>query len=222
MTAARRAPAIAALALMLACGLAIGLWSSWLALSSGAGPGSIAYGPWLTWHKAGGADADPYSLAVVARRGDLPMAPAEGVAFFASRDQQGANLVTRCRYELAGAFPAARAWTLTAYRADGRLLQGPSGRSGFTSAEALVDVPPSEQGRAGSRPADGNPTTAGAAAAGRVAIALSAEPTAGNWLPLGGDERFILALRLYETPLSASVATLDAGGLPTIRRLGCR
>jgi hypothetical protein len=187
---------IAALALMLASGLALGLWSSWRVLASGAGPGSVSYGPWTVWPRAGAADADPYSLATFSRRGDIPMTPGEGLAFFAARDSDGSGLRSGCRYLVAGALPPARAWTLTAYAPDGGLLTGPSGRSGFTAAEALVED-------------------------GRIAIAISPEPRPGNWLPLAGDRRFVLALRLYETPVSGAATSMDAMRLPAIERQGC-
>jgi len=190
-----RAP-IAAFVLMLASGLVLGLWTAGRVLESSAVPGATAHGPWTAWHKAGAADADPYSLAVFARRSDIPMTPGEGVAFFAKRDGDGAVLRSDCRYEVSGDFPPARAWTLTAYRADGRLAEGPAGRSGFTSGEALVD-------------------------GGAVKLTLSPEPAPGNWLPLKGREAMVLALRFYETPLSAIGAALDPRRLPSLRRLGC-
>jgi hypothetical protein len=192
---AGRSP-IVAFVLMLVAGLVIGLWSAGRVLGSRTAPGATSHGPWVAWHKAGGADADPYSLAAFARRGDVPMAPGEGLALFAARDSDGGRLRTACRYELRGAFPPSRAWTLTAYRADGRLAASPSGRTGFTSAEALVED-------------------------GAIAIALSPEPASGNWLPLAGDEPMILALRFYDTALSAAGAAIDDGRLPVIRRLGC-
>ncbi len=187
---------IVAFVLMLVAGLLLGIWSAGRVLGSGAGPGATAHGPWIAWHKAGGIDADPYSLATFARRGDLPMTPGEGLALFAATDSGGAPLRSSCRYELHGTFPQSRAWTLTAYRTDGRLVASPSGRTGFTSAEALVE-------------------------GGETRVSLSPEPAAGNWLPLAGDGRMILALRFYDTALSAAGAAIDAQRLPAIRRLGC-
>ncbi len=187
---------IVAFVLMLVAGLLLGLWSAGRVLGSASAPGATTHGPWIAWHKAGGADADPYSLAAFARRGDVPMAPGEGLTLFAARDSDDRPLRTACRYELRGTFPPSRAWTLTAYRRDGRLAASPSGRTGFTSAEALTED-------------------------GAVAVALSPEPAAGNWLPLAGDEPMILALRFYDTALSAAGAAIDTRRLPTIRRLGC-
>jgi hypothetical protein len=191
-----RLSSILAFVLMLASGLALGIWLTTRALDGGATPGALRYGAWVLWPKAGAPDADPYSLAVFARRGDVPMSPAEGLAFFSSRDSSGDILRGSCTYEIQGIFPQARAWTLTTYRADGHLLVGPSGRSGFTSAEALVD-------------------------GSQVRILLSAQPQPGNWLPVVTGDNPVLALRLYETPLSAVASALDSARLPEVRRIGC-
>jgi hypothetical protein len=160
-------------------------------------PGAIRYGAWHIWPRAGAPDADPYSRAVIARRGDVPMSPAEGIALFADRDSDGRPLVGSCNYEVAGIFPSARAWSISLFDREGQLLTGRSGRSVLTSAEAVPD-------RAGYR------------------IVLSADPRPGNWLPTDSSGRMTLALRFYETPLSAAAAGLDAGRLPQVRSLGCK
>jgi hypothetical protein len=181
---------------MLIVGLLGGVFATSAVLDSAHPPGSLRLGPWVAWHKAGTAEADPYSLAVHARRGDIPMTPVEGLAFFATEDSAGARLRAACSYLISGAFPQARAWTLTVYGLDGRPLAGPTGRSGFNSSEALVEGT-------------------------EVAIALSAQPRPGNWLPLSGTEPFVVALRLYETPLSAAAEAIDPRRLPTLRGTGC-
>jgi hypothetical protein len=191
-----RLSSIFAFVLMLANGLALGVWFTTQVLDGGATLGAMRYGPWVLWPKAGAPDADPYSLAVFARRGDVPISPAEGLAFFSNRDSAGDALRSTCTYEIQGQFPQARAWTLTTYKPDGKLLTGPSGRSGFTSADALVEGM-------------------------QVRILLSAQPQPGNWLPMVTDNTPVLALRLYETPLSAVASALDSARLPEVRRIGC-
>jgi hypothetical protein len=191
-----RLSSILALVLMLALGLAGGVYLTTIVLDWQRIPGSVRYGPWVAWPKAGAQDADPYSRAVFARRGDIPMAPVEGVTFFASQDETGDDLKSRCQYEVKGVFPQARAWTLSVYGPDGRLRPGASGRSAITSAESLVDGQ-------------------------QVTVSLSNEPKPGNWLPLGGDQALVVALRFYETPLSAVAAGLDRSRLPSLRRIGC-
>jgi hypothetical protein len=191
-----RLSSILAFVMMLALGLVGGVFLTTAVLDWQRIPGSVRYGPWVAWPKAGALEADPYSRAVFARRGDIPMAPVEGLTFFASQDDTGDDLTARCQYEVFGAFPPARAWTLSVYGPDGRLHAGSSGRSAMTSAEALVERQ-------------------------RVSVALSSEPKPGNWLPLGGDQKLVLALRFYETPLSAVAAGLDRSRLPVLRRIAC-
>ena len=70
-------------------------------------------------------------------------------------------------------------------------------RSGFTSAEVLRD------------------------AEGRFCIAVSREPMPGNWLRMPEKGRPGLTLRLYDTPVAAGTAALDARTLPAIERLDC-
>ena len=43
-----------------------------------------------------------------------------------------------------------------------------------------------------------------------------------NWLPIGGNEPFYLALRLYDTPFSAAASAIDKDALPHIVKEGCR
>ena len=181
---------------MLVLGLVGGSVITWNVLGSVRLPGTVSYGPWVVWPKAGTLDADPYSRAFFAKRGDIPMTPAEGLAFFAFNDQSGEALRGQCHYRIAGAFPTARAWTLAVYRLDGRIVTNPAGRMAFTSAEAIVED-------------------------GITRIALSTTPEPGNWLPVTDKERFVLALRFYDTPLSAIASVLEATKLPTFERLGC-
>jgi hypothetical protein len=91
--------------------------------------------------------------------------------------------------------PQARIWTLAAYAPDGALVANPAGRLVLTAAEAV-----------------------GGADSG---VAVSQEPQPGNWLPLGSMDRFVLVLRLYDTPLSALASALDGARLPLIERRSC-
>jgi hypothetical protein len=191
-----RLSSILAFVVMLVAGLVIGVWTTVKVLDSGGAPGTLRFRAWVLWPRAGAPDADPYSLAVFSRRGDVPMSPAEGLALFANRDSSGAALSGRCSYMIEGVISPTRAWTLHLYHSDGRLLTGPSGRSGFTSAEALVDGT-------------------------NVRIQMSAQPQPGNWLPLAPGDSPVIALRLYETPLSAVASALEGSRLPDVRRLGC-
>jgi hypothetical protein len=186
---------IAATIVAMAAGLGGGLALTSGVLDAQRVPGALRYGSWTVWPRAGAPDADPYTRALFARRGEVAMTPAEGLALYASVDESGRDLTARCSYRLIGRIPAARAWTVTAYRPDGRLMDSPAKRHGLTSAEAVLGDD-----------AD---------------ITLSAEPSPGNWLPLPSDGPFVILLRLYDTPLAAISAALDRDRLPILERLGC-
>jgi hypothetical protein len=180
----------------LALGGILGLVSADYATSGGYPFGGTAIGSWTAWPKAGSMDSDPYSRAVNARRGDIPLAVGEGMLLTAAVDDDGRALDAACTYRLSGMTPPARAWTLTV-TGRGATEQTPV-REGFTSTEIL-------------READG-----------LFAILLSPEVQPGNWLPMPRPRGPVrLALRLYDTPVAASVSSLDRDSLPAIARVGC-
>ena len=159
--------------------------------------GVVQAGPWVTRPKIGTAEADPYSKALMAVRGALPMAAAEGLMLTATRDSAGASLNGQCTYKVAGPTPGASYWTLTAYDPEGGSGERHGVRAGFTSAEIV---------RFENQPA---------------AIVFSAQPRPGNWVPLRADRPFELILRLYELQVSASAHAIDATMLPAIERVSC-
>jgi hypothetical protein len=180
----------------LAIATILGFGTAWWAVENGHQYGSVTIGPWTAWPNAGGPDADPYSVAMLARTGEVPLGAGEGVAFTAHTDSQGDVLSGRCRYLVTGSLPPARLWTLTAYDSLGRLMSNPARRFGYHSRELV-------------RAADG---------AVEVAVAPTVEP--GNWLPLGAVDRFSLTLRLYDTPINATSRLGDLT-LPRIVPEGC-
>ncbi|MCJ2008645.1 DUF1214 domain-containing protein [Methylobacterium sp. WL30] len=189
----------AALALYaLALGAGLGLASADWATRGGYPFGGVTVGAWTAWPRAGSTAADPYTRAVNARRGEVPLAVGEGLLLTAAVDDAGRALDATCTYRIAGVTPPARAWTLTVA---GRGAPEPGRqpvREGFTATEIL-------------READG-----------RFAILLGPEVEPGNWLPsprASGPIR--LALRLYDTPVAASAGTLDRDAVPAITRTGC-
>jgi hypothetical protein len=188
---------VLAILVALAVGAGLGLGATWLAVDRGVGFGTVTAGSWVSWPRIGALDADPYSRAVVAHAGAVPLGLGEGLAFLAATDDAGRPLERGCSYRLTGRTPPARLWTLTLHDPDGGLLPNPSDRTGFTSAEVLRN-----------RNAD-------------FTIALGPDPQPGNWVPVTGQGPFVLALRLYETPVSASSKSTDANLLPRIERLGC-
>jgi hypothetical protein len=192
----RSSAAIAATLATLAIGLLGGLWLSASLLDAAAMPGTVHAGGWKSWPRAGAPDADPYARALHARRGDVPLAPAEGLALHADSDSEGRPLTAACAYQLVGPMPQARIWTLAAYLPDGSLPKNPSGRVAFTSAEAV--------------------------GGGDAGVWIAREPRPGNWLPLGAADRFVVALRLYDSPLASVTAALDGARLPRLQRMECR
>ena len=43
----------------------------------------------------------------------------------------------------------------------------------------------------------------------------------GNWLPTGGVERYVLALRLYDTPVGLATRSGPDTPMPSISQKGC-
>ena len=162
------------------------------------GFGVVDAGPWQTRPRIGSPEADPYSKALMAARGEIPMGTAEGLLLNARRDSEGKPLDGRCTYRLSGTIPAASHWTLTIYRADGSTGEARGVRGAYTSTEILQFE---------------NET---------LSVRLSPDPQPGNWLPLDPAEGFEIALRLYETQVSSTARAIDTSAVPAIAREACR
>ena len=176
---------------------AFGLGLTQFALTRGTAFGAITIGAWTAWPKTGTSDIDPYARAAIARSGELPIGSGDGVAFFASSDDAGRVLDGRCMVTIAGTTPAARFWTITLYDLDGRLIPNGADRYGFTSQEIA-------------RRADGT---------FEILIAPRARP--GNWLPTGGIDRYVVVLRLYDTPVGVATRTAKDAPMPAVVAAGC-
>ena len=185
------------LSIAIVVAVAIGVSSAWLAVERGRVFGAVTVGGWTAWPQEGSSDADPYSLAMLARTGEIPLGAGEGLSFTAANDVDGAPLSSKCTYEVGGETPAARLWTLTAYDAGGHLMINVAHRPGFHSREIVRE------------------------SNGDFAIAVSAAVQPGNWLPIGTADRFKLVLRLYDTPLTTGSQIADLV-MPGIRKVSCR
>jgi len=183
--------------LLLAAGVALGLWSAEAVLRNGPPFGVAAAGPWRLETRAGVADADPYTRAEFARGGEIPLALGEGLQLVARVDDDGAKLDSRCVYSLGPRVPPARFWTLEIADRDGYPLDNPDGRTTFRSGELL---------RSGD---------------GAFTIRIGAQVQPGNWLPVGAKTGFELVLRLYDTPLSAVGDEIQRSAVPRILRERC-
>lgn len=177
-------------------GLALGLLATAISLNSGYGFNPLRAGPWTAWPAVGGADIDPYARAVIARSGEAPLGRDQGLVFIATDDSSGAPLDGACEYRIVDPMPAARFWTLSLATPMGALIDNPTGRYGFSSVDILR--------REG----------------GAFEIAVARNARAGNWLSPGEARRFVVALRLYDTPLDTG-ARADPDSFPRIVKLTC-
>lgn len=184
------------IAIAVAIAVILGLSTAWLAVDRGFLFGSVSIGNWTAWPLAGSPDADPYSLARLARTGEVPLGAGEGLAFTTDVDSDGETLSGGCSYRIVGQTPAARLWTLTAYDEKGRLIPNAAQRQGFHSGEIL-------------RRSDGS-----------FEIAVSTDVQPGNWLPVSGAEPFKIILRLYDTPLTTGGTFADST-MPAVERVAC-
>jgi hypothetical protein len=175
----------------------VGLGSTWLTVTRGVAFGAVTLGAWTAYPKTGTSGIDPYARAAVARNGLLPLGSGDGVAFVARTDETGQPLDGRCELAVTGTTPSARFWTLALYDPDGRLVANGVGRYGFTSQEVL-------------RKADGS-----------FEIAVSPRARPGNWLPTGGVERYLLVLRLYDTPVGVATRAGRETAMPALTRRKC-
>jgi hypothetical protein len=176
---------------------AIGLGATWLTISRGVAFGALTIGPWTAWPKSGSPEIDPYARASIARSGELPIGLGDGVAFYARGDDAGDDFDGRCTFTLTGLTPAARYFTITLYDPAGRLVANTLDRHGFTSEELLRDID------------------------GRFAVNVAPRARPGNWLPTGGIDRYVLVLRLYDTPIGVRNRTSKEAPMPAIARKEC-
>lgn len=176
----------------LAVAALVGLGMTWLTLARGTAFGAVAIGAWTAFPKTGTRDIDPYARASIARSGELPIGSGDGVAFYARTDDDGRAFDGRCNVRISGTTPQARYWTLTLYDLHGRLVGNTIDRNGFTSQEIV-------------RNADGN-----------FEIVLAPRARAGNWLPTNGIERYILVLRLYDSPVGVATRAAREAPMPAV------
>lgn len=175
----------------------VGLGATWLTVNHGVAFGAVKIGAWTAYPKTGTVEIDPYARATIARNGLLPLGSGDGVAFLAREDDTGQAFDGRCELVLTGTTPTARFWTLTLYDLEGRLAANGIGRHGFTSQEIV-------------RRADGS-----------FEITIAPRARAGNWLPTGGIERYLLFLRLYDTPVGIATRSGRETQMPAIGARRC-
>jgi hypothetical protein len=183
--------------LALAIAAVVGVGATWMTATRGTELGTLTIGAWTARPRTGTADIDPYARATIARSGELPVGTGDGVAFTATADDNKRLLDGRCDVVVSGVTPAARFWTLTLYDPKGYLVANSLQRYGFTSQEIV-------------RSSDG-----------AFELRIAARSRAGNWLPTGGIDRYILMLRLYDTPVGVATRTQRDALMPAIATVGC-
>ena len=186
---------LALLALIVATG--VGLGATWMTATRGTELGTLTIGAWTARPRSGTNEIDPYARASIARSGELPVGTGDGIAFTATTDDAKKPLDGRCDVVIKGVTPAARFWTLTLYDTKGRLVGNTLQRYGFTSQEIV-------------RASDG-----------AFEIRVASRSRAGNWLPTGALNRYVLMLRLYDTPVGVATRTQRDAPMPAIVTVGC-
>lgn len=176
---------------------AVGLGATWFTATRGVNVGTLAIGAWVARPRTGTSYIDPYARASVARSGELPVGTGDGVTFTAITDDNKRPLDGRCDVTVSGVTPAARFWTMTLYDPTGQLVANSMDRYGFTSQEIV-------------RGSDG-----------AFELRIASRARAGNWLPTGGLDRYILVLRLYDTPVGVATRTQRDAPMPAITTVSC-
>ncbi|SFT48667.1 hypothetical protein SAMN05444141_101809 [Pseudovibrio denitrificans] len=177
--------------------LVVGIGSAYLSLNRGSPFSALESGVWVAHPHAGTVDSDPYSTAIFARTGRVPLGSGEGIAFYAAFDDSGRALDPQCNYRIAGRVPATRLWTITALNNALELLATDAGRASLHSHGILTDH------------------------TGAFAIQVSPEARPGNWLPTGGSNGLVFAMRLYDIPYTTG-AGLSAPVMPAVELVSCK
>jgi hypothetical protein len=183
------------LGLLIATGVGLGL--TWMTATRGTDLGTLTIGAWTARPRTGTPEVDPYARATIARSGELPVGTGDGVAFTATTDDKNKPLDGRCDIVVSGVTPPARFWTLTLYDTKGRLVPNALQRYGFTSQEIVRGVD------------------------GAFEVRIASRSRAGNWLPTAAIERYVLMLRLYDTPVGVATRTQKDAPMPAIATAGC-
>lgn len=187
----------AAITIATIVGIASGLGLTWFASAGAIGFGAVQIGAWTAWPKSGTPEADPYSRAMFARTGELPLGSTDGIAFAATSEDDGTPLSGRCDIHISGRLPTARFWTLTIYDSQGRLIENAAARYGFTSAEVLW-----------------KPDST-------VEIVLAPRARSGNWIPTGGRDRISAVFRFYDAPTGLGGRSTGAREMPAVWQEFC-
>lgn len=184
--------------LALSIALVVGTYATWYGIRGADTFGAVTISGWTAYPEAGTSVADPYAKARLARDASLSLGAAEGVTFFASRDNDGGELRGNCSYEISGTSPSARVWTLYAV-GNNQIplkLNDPVWPSSLHS-QAISYLP-----------------------TGGFSIVAAAHARPDNWLAVVENATFTLAFTLYDSPVATNKGLVETP-FPSIRKVGC-
>jgi len=183
--------------LVVAIGLSLGATSALYSIKRNNALGGIQAGAWTAWPFAGGAAADPYTMAKVSRDGTIPLGATEGLAFEAATDDLEEPLDLNCDYTISGITPPSKLWTLAVYDMQGIPIKPSTGGKSAIHSGKLLRFPD-----------------------GSFRITVGRRPAPGNWLSVTGDSQFYLVLRVYDTPVTSTTGAVTPQ-MPNILKQGC-
>jgi hypothetical protein len=118
--------------------VAIGITAAWALVKKAGDASTVQAGPWRASTLTGSPDSGALLRAQVAVAGLLALSKQETMYYIARQDSAGQPLRASCKYRIAGAAPAARWWSVTAYADDYFLFTVPSGRYSFNSEQHRI------------------------------------------------------------------------------------
>ncbi len=178
------------------CGIALGLFATWVLVVRGAPMGGdVGDGPWRTSLAVGSAEGGAWLRASVALHGLLALNRSETIYYTATTDSTGGKLDAHCLYRVIGRDPPARWWSITAYGPDDFLI--PSPRHLYSVSMTSIRRHPD----------------------GGFVVTLTRDAAKADEIATGRGT-FSLTLRLYN-PHAAVAADPAHVTLPSIVRAGC-
>ncbi|WP_336294061.1 DUF1214 domain-containing protein [Bartonella sp. CB169] len=157
--------------------------------------GRFTIGKWNAYPHVGTENADPYTRALTAKRGDISLGRTEGLIFQIWKDNDGHLLRPHCHYLLKGHIPEARLFTL--YTADKSLKP-------YTSSKKI--------------PFELYTNNIIYENDGSFHINISPTPQIGNWLATVSKKEFGLILTLYDTSIISATA-LQKLTMPSVEKI---
>jgi hypothetical protein len=168
--------------------VAVGLGSAWWMLKKAPWISTtINVGAWKANLRAGSPDADMYTRGSIALNALLALGRDETMYFIATHDNSGNALRAHCSYQVSGAPPQARWWSITAYADDLFLFDAPNKHYSLNGSTAVLN------------------------SQGQFSFTLGpTAPASEFWVPTPGKGGVLLTLRLYnpEPSLQAAPASL--------------